>query len=189
MMRPGFEQVSFNRACEVIVIPDGTPITVPEGVTGFISQVLGGHYTLQLENGYLVRLEGRLGDVIDREVFEAPKAQHDADGNVVVEEAQVWAQLKTCYDPEIPVDIVELGLIYKCELETIAQAHGEGTVVYIDMTLTAPGCGMGQVLQDDVKYKVENIPGVSDVHVNLTFDPPWSPEKMSEAARLEMGFM
>ncbi len=185
-MAPTYEDVTFERDCEAVVIPDGHQTMIPTGTLGFVTQVLGGNYTLQLANGYLVRVAGEDGDAIGKEVIEGPKAQRDVDGNVVVSDEQVWEQLRTIYDPEIPVDIVELGLVYQCDLEKLVDA--DGYRVAIDMTLTAPGCGMGQVLQDDVAYKVRSIPGVAEADVNLVFDPPWGPEKMSEAARLELGF-
>lgn len=178
------ERVTFQRDCQGIVIPDGMDITVPEGSTGLLIQKLGEHYTIRLDVGYLVRVSDVDADAIGKQ-SEGTDAPAPVDPDAVVTVEQVWDELRTCYDPEIPVNIVDLGLIYRCELEPVPD---RGTVVHIDMTLTAPGCGMGQILNDDVDAKVRRLPGVADVRVDLVFDPPWSPEHMSEAARLELGF-
>jgi probable FeS assembly SUF system protein SufT len=175
--------VTFSRDTKAVVIPDGIDITVPEGATGLIIQRLGDWYTVRLDVGYLVRIDDADADAIGKQPVVAER-QTEADPDAVVTEEQVWEELKSCYDPEIPVNIVELGLVYKCHVDRAA----EGSRVDIEMTLTAPGCGMGQVLTDDVEAKVRRIPGVSDVRVELVFDPPWSPDHMSEAARLELGF-
>lgn len=177
------EEVTFERPVKVILIPDGIEMEIPEGERGWITQVLGGHYTVQLETGRLVRVADRDGEAIGREPVASPW-DGEVDPDAVVTEEQVWDQLRTCYDPEIPLDIVELGLVYTCRIED----HPDGgSMVFIEMTLTAPGCGMGQVLADDVAYKVRTIPGVRDVQVEIVFDPPWSPDMMSEAGRLELG--
>jgi len=174
------DPVEFERETSVVQIPDGTPLTVPAGTRGYVMQVLGGNYTLRLDTGHLVRVAGHEAGAIGREVaVEAigPAAEGDI-------EQQVWAQLKTCFDPEIPVNIVDLGLIYGLVVED----NGDGKIVKVTMTLTAPGCGMGQVLKDDVESKVRAIAGVSDAQVELTFEPPWGPDRMTEEAQLELGF-
>ena len=188
MMHGGsmYEETSFTRDCDVVVIPDGYETTIPEGAIGFITQVLGGNFTVQMTNGYLVRVAGKDAEAIGREVEAPPEAVVDDDGNVVVDSEAIWARLRTCYDPEIPVNIVDLGLIYECEVDETTEGTYE---VKVRMTLTAPGCGMGQVLVDDVEYAVKNIPGVEATDIDLVFDPAWSPERMSEAARLELGLM
>lgn len=178
------ERISFKRDCKAIVIPDGVDINVPEGATGLLIQKLGEHFTVRLDVGYLVRVADEDAEAIGKQ-SEGLGAVEPLDPTAEVTVEQVWDELRTCYDPEIPVNIVELGLIYKAELERV---EGEGTTVRIEMTLTAPGCGMGQILTDDVEDKVRRIPGVADVRVDLVFDPPWSPQHMSEAARLELGF-
>ncbi len=185
-----FEEVSFLRECKAIVVPDGYETIIPEGMMGFVTQVLGGHYTLQMATGILVRVDGQDADAIGKEPPEPPILKTGADGRVVVDEDAVWEQLKLCFDPEIPVNIVDLGLVYECDVQTLppapeAEPHYKVDVV---MTLTAPGCGMGQVLRDDVEYRVRSIPGVTETHVELVFDPPWGPDRMSEVARLELGF-
>lgn len=177
------EEVVFGRPVRVILIPDGIEMDVPEGERGWVTQILGGHFTVQLETGRLVRVADRDADAIGRERL-AGAGDAEVDPEAEVREEQVWDQLRTCYDPEIPLDIVELGLVYSCRL---TEHEDGGTLVEIEMTLTAPGCGMGQVLADDVAYKVRSIPGVRDVNVEIVFDPPWSPEMMSEAGRLELG--
>lgn len=178
------EEVTFVRDVGVIQIPDGHALTVPEGTMGWMMQVLGGNFTLRLETGHMVRVNGADAGAIGLEVPEEarPRDIDPAD----FDEALVWEQLRTCYDPEIPVNIVDLGLIYGCEVGE-EDADG-GKVVKITMTLTAPGCGMGQILADDVEHKVASLPGVRRADVELTFEPPWSPERMSEEAQLELGF-
>lgn len=173
------EPIEFSREVSVVQIPDGTPLVVPEGTRGYVIQVLGGNFTVRLELGHLVRVAGTDAAAIGREVpTEAITPTGDFD------EDQVWAQLRTCFDPEIPVNIVDLGLIYGLQIDDDAA----GKLVKVTMTLTAPGCGMGQVLKDDVESKVRALPGVIDASVDLTFDPPWGPDRMTEEAQLELGF-
>ena len=184
--RTMYEETTFTRDCDVIVIPDGYETTIPEGAIGFITQVLGGNFTVQMTNGYLVRIAGKDAEAIGRDVEAPPAAAMDGDGNLVVDSETIWNRLRTCYDPEIPVNIVDLGLIYECDVTE----EEDGTYcVMVRMTLTAPGCGMGQVLVDDVTYAVKNIPGVQDTDIELVFDPAWNPDLMTEAAKLELGLM
>jgi probable FeS assembly SUF system protein SufT len=176
------EEIVFARETEVIQIPDGTPIFVPEGTGGWIMQLLGGNFTVRLETGHLVRVAGQDASAIGKEI---PVDAAEPDLDAEFDEEQIWDQLRTCYDPEIPVNIVDLGLIYGFDVDD----NEDGRVVNVTMTLTAPGCGMGQVLKDDVETKVSALAGVKDAIVELVFDPPWSPERMSEAAQLELGFL
>lgn len=177
------EEVHFARDTRVILIPDGYEMPVEAGQRGWITQVLGGNYTVQLDTGRLVRVSAVDGDSIGKESVEMPDpAEVDLSAEVHLE--QVWDQLRECYDPEIPQNIVELGLVYDAELVRLDDG---GYCVNVDMTLTAPGCGMGQVLADDVAWRVKTIPGVLEANVELVFDPPWSPDRMTEAARLELG--
>jgi len=180
MGRP-MEEVVFGRETEVVLIPDGYRQPMPEGTRGWVTQVLGGHYTVQLDTGRLVRVSSDDADAIGKsdEVPERPKYDPDRP----LDQEMVWDALRQCYDPEIPFNIVDLGLIYDLGLE----ASDEGHDVRIAMTLTAPGCGMGQVLADDVEYRVRALPGVRSVRVELTFDPPWTTDRMSEEAKLELG--
>ena len=177
-----YDPVTFERECTAIQIPDGLTMLVSQGTEGIIMQVLGGNFTVRLATGYLVRVNGDDADALGKEpiVPEDPTE----DGGDVTEEI-VWERLKTCYDPEIPINIVELGLIYSCD---VADDKDGKKKVDIAMTLTAPGCGMGQILVNDVERAVSSLKGVSEALVDLTFEPPWEPSRMSEVARLELGF-
>jgi probable FeS assembly SUF system protein SufT len=176
------EPVTFLRDCDAALIPSGDTGTIPKGAEGMITQALGGSYTVYLQ-GNLFRIDGKDADAIGKEpepVPELPENASDADV-----EQLVWDQMRRCYDPEIPINIVELGLVYRCDIE----ATETGRRVRIDMTLTAPGCGMGDILAYDVREKIRQVPTVEDVHVEIVFDPPWSYEMMSDAARLQTGMM
>jgi probable FeS assembly SUF system protein SufT len=177
------EPITFVRDCDAVLIPAGEKVTLPAGSTGFMTQALGGSFTVYIE-GNLFRISGRDGDAIGQEPLAAPDVGDDATEADV--EAAAWQQLRTCYDPEIPINIVELGLVYECKIE---RAPSGGRVVKIKMTLTAPGCGMGEILAQDVREKIEIIPTVERADVELVFDPPWNREMMSEEARLEAGLM
>jgi len=163
------------------MIPSGDVVTIPAGTAAYITQALGGSFTVFVD-GNLFRVAGTDADAIGREPVQPPSLSENATDEDV--EKLLWDQLKTCYDPEIPVNIVDLGLIYSCEVD--GNESGERTVS-VQLTLTAPGCGMGDILVDDVKSKLELVPTVSRVDVALTFDPPWNHTMMSEAARLETG--
>lgn len=173
----------MTRDCEAIIIPDGEPVTLPAGSLGYITQALGGSFTIYLE-GNLFRISGKDADALGKEPVEPPSLPDDASTSDV--ESLVWSQLATCFDPEIPINVVDLGLIYECVLNE--SPEGERTVD-IKMTLTAPGCGMGDILVADVKDKVEMIPTIAFAQVELVFDPPWNQSMMSEAARLQTGMM
>mgnify|MGYP002631629641 CR=1 FL=1 len=178
------EETTFSRDCPAIVIPDGFDVVIPVGTHGIIIQVLGGNYTVQTALGYLVRVSGEEADAIGKEAVARHTTDEDAPA-AVLDDAAVWAELRTCYDPEIPVNIVDLGLIYGFRVDP---GESGKAVIEVQMTLTAPGCGMGQVLTDDVEYKLTRLAGVEAARVELIFDPPWTPERMSEEARLELGF-
>jgi probable FeS assembly SUF system protein SufT len=166
-------------------------VTLREGKTGFITQALGGSFTVYVE-GNLFRVAGKDADALGKEAVLGPELPPNATDDDVKE--LVWEQMRQCYDPEIPINIVELGLVYSCE---ITREPGEGPnhdpghdrVATIKMTLTAPGCGMGEVLVQDVKDKVELVPTIKRADVELVFDPPWNQTMMSEAARLQTGMM
>ena len=177
------EPVTFERDCEAIRVPDGDRVSLPAGCHGYITQALGGSFTIFVD-GNLFMVSGEEADAIGKEPLPRPDLPEGASNDDV--EKLVWDQLKTCYDPEIPVNIVDLGLVYRCEVD-----HGDGDkrVVHVDMTLTAPGCGMGEVLVEDARHKLELIPTVDEADVNLVFDPPWSVEMMSEEAKLATGLM
>ncbi len=181
-----YETVTLSRDVVGVLIPAGTRVELPEGAEASITQALGGSYTVQMQ-GHLFRIDGKDADAIGKTPVGVPDIASDA-SEAEVEKA-VWQQMKTCYDPEIPVDIVELGLIYECLLEPRDRGRRLESVRVV-MTLTAPGCGMaGDVLVADVKSKVQQIPGVREAEVELVFDPPWTREMMSEAAQLQAGFM
>lgn len=175
------ESVLLRRPVQVERIPDGTPIDLNEGSRGLLTQALGSSFTLVVE-GQLVRLKGSDADAIDRDAPVAPEVPADVDVSQV--QGLVWQTLKTCYDPEIPVDIVELGLIYVCDVLPIDDAQVR---VSIKMTLTAPGCGMGDILAQEVADKVLALPRVAEVNVDFVFDPPWDRSRMSEVAQLMLG--
>lgn len=175
------EEAVLARDCEAIQIPDGYPVLLPKGFKVMITQTLGGTFTVAGELGGLYRIDPKDSDALGKEALVDSNA-HDA---AVPLEEKVWAQLKQCYDPEIPVNIVDLGLIYGCSLEP----HPEGgQVAVIQMTLTAPGCGMGDVLAQDVKKRLEGLPGIHEARVEVIFDPPWNQAMMSDAAKLQLGF-
>jgi probable FeS assembly SUF system protein SufT len=177
------EPVSLRRDVEAIMVPAGIPVTLREGKTGFITQALGGSFTVYFE-GNLFRIPGKDADALGKEVVIGPELPPNATDEDVKQ--LVWDQMRSCYDPEIPINIVELGLVYTCEINRTPEGD---RVADIKMTLTAPGCGMGEVLVQDVKDKVEMVPTVTRADVELVFDPPWNQSMMSEAARLQTGMM
>jgi len=183
MNSQGQEAVIIQRDVDAIIVPAGVEVTLRQGKTGFITQALGGSFTVYIE-GNLFRVAGKDADALGKEVFAGPELPPDATDEDVKD--LVWEQMRTCYDPEIPVNIVELGLIYKCEIE--AEAPNE-RIAHIDMTLTAPGCGMGEILVQDIKQKVEAIPTIKRADVELVFDPPWNQSMMSDAAKLQTGML
>ncbi len=171
----------FERDCEVVMIPSGDELTLPVGTVGYITQSLGGSFTVFVD-GNLFRVSGMDADAIGKQPVMPLSLPVDATIDDV--EKLVWSQVRTCYDPEIPVNIVELGLIYSCELHTSEEGQHH---VSVQMTLTAPGCGMGDILVEDVRSKIMLIPTVSSVDVELTFEPPWNHQMMSDVAKLETG--
>ena len=179
------EEVEFSRNAEAIMIPSGERVLVPKGAQATITQSLGGTYTLITDRGLMVRVSGQEVEAIGKTPQESVEVKPEELTPEKLEE-MVWEQLKTCYDPEIPVNIVDLGLVYLCELQDVEDGRKN---VKIKMTLTAPGCGMGPVLASDVKAKVESLPGVATADVEVVFDPVWDRSMMSEAARLQLGMM
>ncbi len=177
------ETDTLIRDVTAIIIPVGESVTLREGTEGFITQALGGSFTVYVE-GNLFRISGADADALGKEPVPPPAIPENATDKDI--EDVIWEQLSTCYDPEIPVDIVNLGLIYRCELRSLG--NGE-RAVEVDMTLTAPGCGMGDVLVQDAREKIAVIPTVANVSVELVFDPPWNVGMMSDEARLQTGLM
>jgi probable FeS assembly SUF system protein SufT len=177
------EPVRFERDCSVVMVPSGESHTLPAGVAGYITQALGGSFTVYVD-GNLFRVRNEDADAIGKEPMALPLLPDDA-GDADVEKL-VWNQLRTCYDPEIPVNVVDLGLVYSCEL---GRTDDGRRMVSVQMTLTAPGCGMGDILVEDVRTKLELIPTIAEAEVELTFDPPWNRSMMSEVAKLETGML
>src|SRR5690349_19283755 len=177
------EEITFSRNAEAIMIPSGEKVLVPQGAQATITQSLGGTYTLITDRGLMVRVSGQEVEAIGKTATETVDVKPEELTPEKLEE-MVWEQLKTCFDPEIPVNIVDLGLVYLCELGETEDGRKN---VKIKMTLTAPGCGMGPVLASDVKMKVESLPGVANADVEVVFDPVWDRSMMSEAARLQLG--
>ena len=177
------EPVQFSRDCAAVLVPQGELVTLPAGSYGYITQALGGSYTVFVE-GNLFRIAGKDGDAIGKEPTEPLSLPDNASDEDV--EAAVWNQLRTCFDPEIPFNIVDLGLVYEANLTT--RDDGQRGVE-VKMTLTAPGCGMGEILVDDVRSKLEMIPTIAEADVDLVFDPPWGRHMMSDAAKLETGML
>ncbi len=177
------EPVRFERDCTAVMVPQGETVTLPAGSIGYITQALGGSWTVFVE-GNLFRIAGKDADAIDKEPPAEIELADDAGDEDV--EKLVWKQLRTCFDPEIPINVVDLGLVYDVEVKPHPDNSGK-RLVEVRMTLTAPGCGMGEILVDDVRSKLELIPTVAEADVELVFDPPWTRDMMSEAARLETG--
>jgi probable FeS assembly SUF system protein SufT len=180
------EEIVVSRSCEAVMIPSGERVLVPEGARATITQALGGSYTIITDRGLMVRISGKDVEAIGKTPQAVPEQAPDEELTPQKLEQLVWDQLKTCYDPEIPVNIVDLGLVYLCELKP---ADEGGSEVKVKMTLTAPGCGMGPVLATDVKHKIESLPGVKNAEVEVVFDPVWDRSMMSDAAKLQLGMM
>ena len=176
------EARTLSRDVEVAAIPYGDKLTLTAGTNVYITQALGGSYTAMTDHGYLVRIEGKDADAIGETPTEPITADEAAGRNT---KELAWEQLKSCYDPEIPVNIVDLGLVYKCETEPVEG----GDKVKVEFTLTAPGCGMGDFLRQDVEQKLLALPGVKEADVQVVLDPAWDQSMMSDAARLQLGLM
>jgi len=177
------EPFSLSRDVRAVIIPAGEELLLRAGTNGFITQALGGSFTVYVE-GNLFRIAGADADALGMEPVPPPAIPDNATDKDI--EDVIWQQLKTCYDPEIPINIVDLGLIYRCD---VTQTVNGQRSVNIDMTLTAPGCGMGEILVQDAQEKIAVIPTVADVRVELVFDPPWNQSMMSDEARLQTGLM
>ncbi len=176
--------VTLARDVEVAIVPIGDKVTLKQGEQAQITQSLGGAYTVVV-NGNMFRIEGKDADALG---FEAAASKTSTGQPVTQEnlEKEIWNQLRSCYDPEIPVNIVDLGLIYDCHLSPLTPGSFKADV---KMTLTAPGCGMGPVLAQDVQSRLLSLEGVDDVNVELVWDPPWNQGMMTEAAKLQLGLL
>jgi len=175
------EPIVFERDCNAVMVPQGETVNLPAGQNGYITQALGGSFTVFVD-GNLFRIDGKDADAIGEPVVAEDAA---ADEGKTTEQ-RAWDQLKTCYDPEIPVNIVDLGLVYSCVLSPLPDG---GEKIDVKFTLTAPGCGMGDVLREDIKSKLLTVPGIKEADVQVVFDPPWSLQMMSDVARLQLGMM
>jgi probable FeS assembly SUF system protein SufT len=176
--------ISLSRDVEAAIIPIGERVTLQQGELARITQSLGGSYTI-IVNGNMFRIEGKDADALGLQVAAKPASSGEPVSQEKLEK-EVWNQLRACYDPEIPVNIVDLGLIYDCHLSSLNAGSFKADV---KMTLTAPGCGMGPMLAQDVQNKLLSLEGVDDVNVELVWDPPWNQGMMTEAAKLQLGLL
>ncbi len=176
------EDVVLTRDVNIVTIPDGNTGTLSKGQIVTIHQALGDNYTVVSERGHMVRIAGVDADALGKE----PHTLHTlvSETDTVAVEKNCWEVMKTVYDPEIPVNIVDLGLVYRCKVTPVDEGLND---VHVIMTLTAPGCGMGPVIQSDVEKCIRALPGVDHVNVEVVLDPPWSREMMSEVAQLQLG--
>jgi probable FeS assembly SUF system protein SufT len=174
------DTIEVTRECEAMLIPSGVKVTIQKGSLVVITQALGNSYTVYV-NGNLVRVAGKDGDALGMVILE----EEDVNQLPGTTEDKIWEVMKTCFDPEIPVNVVDLGLVYECKITP----NEKGEHVEIKMTLTAPGCGMGPVLVADIEQKIRGIKEVADVKVELVFDPPWNRGMMSDVAKLQLGML
>lgn len=186
------DHITTSRDCDALLIPSATPILIPAGSEVKIMQNLGGTYTVSI-NGNLARIEAEDADVLGVS-SEQEKSSENNKENKIIKEASgpvdldsIWKAMSDCYDPEIPVNIVDLGLIYDCSVDS--SPDYKKNHVHILMTLTAPGCGMGPIIAQDVENKVLDVENVTSVNVELVFEPQWTQDMMSEAAQLELGLL
>ena len=175
-------EISLTRDCDAIQIPSGNPIILPVGMNVIITQSLGGTYTVATPGG-LARIELRDGDALGLDALLSSEETRKHEGPA---EEAVWSQLKTVFDPEIPVNVVDLGLIYDCRVD---RKESGGNSVLVRMTLTAPGCGMGPAIAADARQKILAIEGVDDAEVELVWDPPWNQSMISEEGRMKLGLV
>jgi len=178
-----YELIDLKRECDAIEIPSGIRRVLPAATRVRISQFLGTSYTVTSDMGCMFRIDAKDADALG--LAPPAAAQERAPSEQAFSEHMVWDQLKTVFDPEIPINIVDLGLIYSC---TITPHEEGGKNIDVNMSMTAPGCGMGSVLKADVESKLARLPEVKAVSVQVVFDPPWNPGRMSEAAKLQLGF-
>src|SRR5262245_33425765 len=179
-----YEEIELTRDCEAVQVPHGTTITIPKGTPAVITQALGGTYTVQLPTvGGLYRIADKDADALGKKSKDLPDAAA-TEGNGTISEEMVWEQLKQVYDPEIPINVVDLGLIY--DLQIYPAPDGRSNVL-VQMTLTAQGCGMGPSNDRDAQHRIEALPGVAETEVRVVWDPPWTPEMMSPEGKKQLG--
>ena len=176
---------ALTRDCEAIRIPSGESMHLTKGTVVLVTQALGGSYTVATAEG-LARITNDNADALGLEVTTTKTAASSDEPSAPVEEGAVWTELKTCYDPEIPVNIVDLGLVYDC---AVNQEPGQPATVQVKMTLTAPGCGMGPVIAREAEQKILSIPGVAEATVEVVWDPPWNQAMISEVGKMKLGIL
>ncbi len=181
------DAITLNRECEAVMIPSGEKLSLSAGSRVWITQSLGGGFTVTTDRGHMVRIAARDAGVLGMEVptRAGGRSSVATEGPVEIEN-KVWGQLRMCFDPEIPVNIVDLGLVYHCEVTPIAKGESR---VEVKFTLTAQGCGMGEVLKEDIRNKITSVPGISEVDVELVWDPPWDQSMISGAAKQRLGML
>ena len=181
----GEKPITLRRGCSAVLVPSGEKITLAAGSTLWITQSLGGSFTVMTDRGYMARIDGHDADALGAPVISETRAEDAAPAESAEEtEKRVWDQLKRCFDPEIPVIIVDLGLIYDCAVKALAGGEYKAEVRF---TLTAQGCGMGEFLKEDIRSKLLKVPGIREVHVELVWEPPWNQSRMSGTAKQELG--
>jgi probable FeS assembly SUF system protein SufT len=177
--------IILKRDCAAVLVPSGEKVSLPAGSTIWLTQSLGGGYTAMTELGHMVHIDGQDHDALGLAGVSPLRPDHTAaDENIETVEKLVWAQLRSCFDPEIPVNIVDLGLIYHCGVTRLPAGGYRSEVRF---TLTARGCGMGQFLKNDIRKKLLAVPGVREAEVELVWEPPWGQRMLSEAAKLQLG--
>ncbi len=179
-----YELLKLTRDVVAAQVPSGEEVSLPEGMEVRITQALGGSYTIIAQNGQMLRIAGQDADALGKEAL--PPIPTEIDGKPRTIEEQAWDWLKTIFDPEIPVNIVELGLVYDCKVFAI---ENDKSRIDIKMTLTAPGCGMGDVLKVEAESKLKRISGVTEAKVEIVWEPAWDRSKMTEAAKLHLGMV
>ena len=172
--------LTLKRDCAAIMIPSGEEISLPSGSTVWLTQTVGSGYSVMTDRGYNVRIDGRDGDALGLAKIAAD-TPGDSQGSV---EEQVWNQLRCCFDPEIPVNIVELGLVYDCRIDALP---GGGHKAVVHFTLTAQGCGMGHFIKEDIRKKLLAVPEIREAEVELVWDPPWNQSRISVSAKQQLG--
>jgi probable FeS assembly SUF system protein SufT len=175
--------IVLKRSCAAIMIPSGEKVTLPEGSTVWLTQALGGSFTLMTDHGHMVRIDGADAAAIGMAAADPGPGAAGAESGQSIEE-RVWNQLRSCFDPEIPINIVDLGLIYDCRAEALSDGGHKATVRF---TLTAQGCGMGQFLKEDIRKRLLAVSGVREADVELVWDPPWNQAMISPRAKHQLG--
>jgi probable FeS assembly SUF system protein SufT len=175
--------ITLRRDCSAIMIPSGETVSLPAGSSVWLTQAAGSGYTVMTDHGYSVRIDGRDGDVLGLAKIEeaTPLASRGSQGTI---EEQVWQQLRSCFDPEIPVNIVELGLVYDCRVDALP---GGGHKAAVHFTLTAQGCGMGQFIKEDIRKKLLALAEIREAEVELVWEPPWNQSMIAASAKQQLG--